>query len=148
MRSKSPTIPTAGPASPITDRPSPRVLIAEDNDINRALASEILEFLGFAVHVATNGKEALQAVLRDSFELILMDCQMPILDGIETTRHIRTLEDKSGLNKTPIVALSGNNALEGRATCLAAGMDDYLSKPFTISELQHIVEKWVPSMRR
>lgn len=128
------------------NRPSHHVLVAEDNDINRVVTLEILEFLGLDVHLVENGAEALQAVLRHSFDLILMDCQMPILDGLETTRQIRTLEDTSGLIRTPIVALSGNTAAEEKANCLGAGMDDYLSKPFTVPELQHMVEKWIPSV--
>ncbi len=135
--------PTAGTSQ--ARNSAPQVLIVEDNDINRALASEILEFLGFVVRVAVNGEEALQAVRRQSFDLILMDCQMPILDGYETTRRIREAEKSTDHCKIPIIALSGHPAWEGREKCIAAGMDDYLSKPFTVSELQKIIQKWIPS---
>jgi CheY-like chemotaxis protein len=122
-----------------------RILIAEDNDTNRVLAHDILEFLGFAVHAVEDGEKALKAALQQPFDLILMDCQMPLVDGLEATRRIRDVEGESGLAKTPIVALSGYPASEGREYCLAAGMDDYLQKPFTINELQEMITKWIPS---
>ncbi len=131
-----PSLATASPKSY-------RILLAEDNDINRALATDILEFLGFTVHAVMDGKAALHAAHQHSFDLILMDCQMPLLDGYEATRQIRTGESESGQAKTPIVALSGHAVAEGREKCLAAGMDDYLEKPFTIYELQEMVTRWI-----
>ena len=128
-----------------TETQPQRILIAEDNEVIRELAREILEFLDFDVHVAGNGALALQLALRQTFDLILMDCQMPVLDGFEATRRLRLLESESGRNKTPIVALSGHPISEGRENCLAAGMDDYLQKPFTISELQGIINNWIPA---
>jgi len=121
------------------------ILIAEDNEVIRELAREILEFLDFDVHVAENGDLALQLTLQQTFDLILMDCQMPVLDGFAATRKFRSLETESGRGKTPIVGLSGHPIAEGRENCLAAGMDDYLQKPFTISELQKIISNWIPS---
>jgi CheY-like chemotaxis protein len=120
------------------------ILIAEDNEVNRALAQDILEFLGFAVHAVENGELALKIALQQTFDLILMDCQMPVVDGFEATRRIRTVETEAGHSKTPIVALSGHPNEEGRGHCLAAGMDDYLQKPFTINELQEMIAKWLP----
>ena len=108
------------------------ILIAEDNEVNRALAQDILEFLGFAVHAVENGELALKIAFQQTFDLILMDCQMPVVDGFEATRRIRTEETETGHSKTPIVALSGYLSVESQGHCLAAGMDDYLQKPFTI----------------
>jgi CheY-like chemotaxis protein len=135
------------PASAVdhTDAKPQRILIAEDNDVNRVLAQDILEFLGFAVQAVENGDVALKIALQQTFDLILMDCQMPVVDGFEATRRIRTLETEAGHSKTPIVALSGHPNEEGRGHCLAAGMDDYLQKPFTINELQEMIAKWLPA---
>jgi len=123
----------------------PRILIAEDNDVNRVLTQDILEFLGFVVHAVENGDLALKIALRQTFDLILMDCQMPLVDGFEATRRIRDVETEAGHTKTPIVALSGYSQSEGWENCLAAGMDDYLQKPFTINELKEMITKWVTS---
>jgi CheY-like chemotaxis protein len=122
-----------------------RILLAEDNDVNRVLAQDILEYLGFAVHAVENGEKALQVALQQTFDLILMDCQMPFVDGCEATRRIRQVETEAGSTKTPIVALSGSPIAEGRENCLEAGMDDYLQKPFTVTELKEMITKWIPS---
>lgn len=122
-----------------------RILIAEDNDVNRVLAQDILEFLGFVVHAVENGEQALQVARQQPFDLILMDCQMPLVDGFEATRRIRKVETEAGSTKTPIVALSGYPSAEGRENCLAAGMDDYLQKPFSVCELKEMITKWIPS---
>lgn len=128
-----------------TETQPKRILIAEDNEVIRELAREILEFLEFDTSVAENGDLALQLALKQTFDLILMDCQMPVLDGFEATRQFRRMESESGLSKTPIVGLSGHPITEGRENCLASGMDDYLQKPFTINELQEIIDIWIPS---
>lgn len=128
-----------------TDGRPHRILLAEDNEVNRVLAQNILEFLGFAVHAVENGDLALTVALQQTFDLILMDCQMPFVDGFEATRRIRNEETAAGLTKTAIVALSGHPISEGRRDCLAAGMDDYLQKPFTIDELRDMITKWLPS---
>ncbi|MGA7828006.1 MAG: response regulator [Geobacteraceae bacterium] len=133
-------VPSAGQ----TSAKAPQILIAEDNEVNRALAQEILEFLGFSVQAVENGKQALESASQQSFDLILMDCQMPLVDGFETTRQLRCRERETGHGKTPIVALSGHPISEGKEDCLVAGMDDYLQKPFTINELQEILAKWLP----
>ena len=128
-----------------TDATPHRILIAEDNDVNRVLTQDILEFLGFVVHAVENGDLALKIALQQTFDLILMDCQMPLVDGFEATRHIRNVETEAGRTKTPIVALSGYSHSEGRGICLAAGMDDYLQKPFTINELREMITRWIPA---
>ena len=122
-----------------------RILIAEDNDVSRVLTQGILEFLGFAVHAVENGDLALKIALQQTFDLILMDCQMPLVDGLEATRRIRNVETEAGRTKTPIVALSGYSHSEGWGNCLAAGMDDYLQKPFTINELREMITRWIPA---
>jgi len=127
-----------------TDVKPHRILLAEDNDVNRVLAQDILEFLGFDVSAVENGDLALKIAFQQTFDLILMDCQMPVVDGFEATRRLRTVETEAGHSKTPIVALSGHPNEEGRGHCLAAGMDDYLQKPFTINELQEMIAKWLP----
>lgn len=128
-----------------TEAQHQRILLAEDNEVIRELAREILEFLDFDVSAVENGKLALQLALQQNFDLILMDCQMPVLDGFEATRKFRSLEMENGRGKTPIVGLSGHPVAEGRENCLASGMDDYLQKPFTINELQEIINAWIPS---
>lgn len=135
-----------GPSSQATSAARHRrILVAEDNDINRVLATDILEFFGFLVLAVENGKEALNAALQESFDLILMDCQMPVLNGYEATWQIRAEEKESGRAKTPIVAISGHDIAERWEECSAVGMDDYLQKPFTIAELQEITNRWLPA---
>ena len=127
-----------------TSANAPQILVAEDNEVNRVLAQEILEFLGFSVQSVENGEQAVECALQQTFDLILMDCQMPLLDGFEATRQLRYRERATGYDKTPIVALSGHADSESREDCLIAGMDDYLQKPFTIKELQEMVARWLP----
>jgi CheY-like chemotaxis protein len=119
-----------------------RVLLAEDNVVNQALAVAMLKGFGCQVEVANNGLEAVDALERRSFDLVLMDCHMPELDGFAATRAIRERERAGGTRRVPIIALTAN-AMEGdRERCLAAGMDDYLSKPFKHSQLQEAVARW------
>jgi two-component system sensor histidine kinase/response regulator len=121
-----------------------RVLLAEDNPVNVEVASAMLEGLGLDVARASNGEEALSAVKSDDFDLVLMDCQMPVMDGIAATAEIRRHEQQQGrAHQLPIVAITAN-ALQGdRETCLAAGMDDYLSKPFTQVALSETLARWI-----
>lgn len=135
----------------ISNRPTPRpgyhVLIVEDNPVNLEIAREKLKLLGFSVDSAQNGKEAVLAYEKNHYDLVAMDCQMPIMDGYEATRVIREKEeaDNSGTH-IPIFAITAH-AMEGdRERCLNAGMDDYLSKPFTIKQLKEIVNRLLPEM--
>ncbi len=123
-----------------------RVLLVEDNPVNLDLASEMLDILGYRVDVAQDGLEATAKAGDVRYDLILMDCQMPKLDGYEATRRIRVAEISSGRTRMPIVALTGHAMTGERERCLEAGMDDFLSKPFTFSELQEMVRKWVNPM--
>jgi signal transduction histidine kinase/CheY-like chemotaxis protein len=119
-----------------------RVLLAEDNVVNQAVALAMLRGIGCEVRVTKNGIEAVSAVESRFFDVIFMDCHMPEMDGFAATRAIREMERAKGVRRTPIVALTAN-AMEGdRHRCLAAGMDDYLSKPFKRSQLREAVEHW------
>jgi CheY-like chemotaxis protein/HPt (histidine-containing phosphotransfer) domain-containing protein len=122
--------------------PGVRVLLAEDNPVNQVVAVSMLEILGCVYELAETGKQVLMALDSGEFDIILMDCQMPEMDGFEATAEIRRLEqDKQG-NRIPVVAVTAN-AMEGdREQCIAAGMDDYLSKPFTQSQLAEMLQQW------
>lgn len=118
-----------------------KILLTEDNPINQEVASIMLESMGCEVEVAENGSEAISALEKDTYDLVFMDCQMPVMDGFEATRTIRK---QSKYQNLPVVALTAN-AMEGdRELCLASGMDDYLSKPINQNELLRTVNRWVP----
>ncbi len=120
------------------------ILVVEDNPVNQELAHMVLKELGCSVHCVSNGQEALNLLEEKAipFDLVLMDCQMPVLDGYEATRKIRERSDK--YNQLPVIALTAN-AMEGdRQRCLDAGMNDYLSKPFSKRQLSETLKKWLP----
>ncbi|HWV16875.1 MAG TPA: response regulator [Cellvibrio sp.] len=121
-----------------------RVLLAEDNPVNQEVAIAMLQRIGLHYKVAANGRQALDLLRDDSFDLILMDCQMPVMDGFEATAKIREAEAEVGLIKQPIIALTANAIVGDREMCLAKGMDDYLSKPFSIEQLHEILLRWLP----
>ena len=117
-----------------------RILLAEDNVVNRAVAAVILEKCGHSLVHAANGREALEAGAREAFDLILMDVQMPEMDGFEATRRIREAEQATGYH-TPIAAMTAHAMAGDRQRCLAAGMDYYLSKPLIKAELVALLER-------
>jgi signal transduction histidine kinase/CheY-like chemotaxis protein len=119
-----------------------RILVAEDNAINQRLLALMLKRLNYEVHVADNGRAAIEAWKERDFDLILMDMQMPHVDGLEATRYIRQAE-RTGRKRVPIVAVTANARAEDRAACLAAGMDDYLAKPIRSDELVEKVKRAV-----
>ena len=121
-----------------------RVLLAEDNPVNVEVATAMLDSLGLDVSCAHNGEEALQAVREGQYDIVLMDCQMPVMDGFAATSGIRRFERDNGRpRKLPVIAITAN-ALQGdRESCLAAGMDDYLSKPFTQQQLGAVIGRWI-----
>jgi len=130
------------PAEPAPPVPAPangggRVLLVEDNDVNQMLAAEVLRDAGYLVEVAGDGLQALEAVARADWDLILMDVQMPNLDGFEATQRLRA----QGM-AMPIIAMTANAMAGDRERCLAAGMDDYLSKPLDLDELVVRVDRW------
>jgi CheY-like chemotaxis protein len=132
--------------SKITPR---RVLLAEDNVVNAKLAVRMLERLGCRVDVASNGHEALKMVQSIPFDIVFMDCQMPEMDGFEATRAIRQWEGasqigESPLTRLPIVALTANAMQGDRERCLAAGMDDYITKPLARADLSRVLEATKP----
>ncbi len=125
-------------------KPQGSILLAEDNAVNQEVTLGMLEVLGVTATAAENGQLAVDLLTSQRFSMILMDCQMPEMDGFEATRVIRQLEQKTG-TRIPIIALTAH-ALQGdRELCLAAGMDDYLSKPFTIEQLRSVLHRWMPS---
>lgn len=125
-------------ASPYSSLGKRKILLAEDVELNQCLARHMMEAWGFEVDVAVNGKEALLLVQQNCYDLVLMDIQMPEMDGMEATRQIRLLNDtdKAGIR---IVALTANALKGDRERFLAAGMDDYLAKPFTEPNLFQII---------
>jgi signal transduction histidine kinase len=125
-----------------------RVLVVEDNDVNALVVRGMLEQMGVETELAVNGQKALASMGRSAFDLVLMDCQMPVLDGWEATRIWRAREARLRQDAhLPIVALTASAAAGERERCLAAGMDDYLSKPFTREALGDLVEKYLgPAM--
>ena len=126
-----------------------RILLVEDNSVNQEVARTMLEQFGCSVEVAGNGCEALEATDRTRYDLILMDCQMPEMDGFEATRRIRAREAAApGTPRLTIVALTAHVLESDRQSCLAAGMDDYLSKPFTRLQLERLLARWLPRPER
>ncbi|MDH5700159.1 MAG: response regulator, partial [Nitrospirota bacterium] len=122
------------------------ILVADDHNVNQELASLLLQKLGHQVEVARNGKEAFETLQKRSFALILMDCQMPVMDGYAATQAIRAWEGEN--RHTPIIAVTANAMPGDREKCLAAGMDDYLTKPIKPEKLQDMLHRWLPQEER
>jgi diguanylate cyclase (GGDEF)-like protein len=120
-----------------------RILVAEDNRTNQMVAAGMLAMNGCSCEFAANGREALEAARIGHFDLILMDCSMPEMDGYEATAHIRDHEKTTG-RRTPLVAMTANTQRGDAEKCLAAGMDDYLAKPITLVELRQKLDRWLP----
>ncbi|HRX71610.1 MAG: response regulator [Candidatus Competibacteraceae bacterium] len=146
--------PAAPLTAPVTSRSIPlgksprfnaRVLVAEDNLVNQQVALAILENLGCRVKLVNDGREAMDALAREPFDLVLMDCQMPVLDGFAATTAWRRREIAEGGRRVPIIALTADVIKGVREECLAAGMDDYLSKPFEPAQLAAVLDRWVPA---
>lgn len=140
LQGHAPEHPLATPLLTTTEGRA-RILLVEDNPVNQLVAKGMLAKLGCQVEVATQGVEALEWLEREDFELVLMDCNMPVMDGYEASRRIR----QSGRwPELPIVALTANAMPEERERCRAAGMSDYLAKPFRREELLALIDHWVP----
>jgi len=137
----APELPPAGLAS----ARGKTVLLVEDNSVNAFISAASLESMGVASIHAVNGSEAVNFYRERKFDAILMDCEMPVMDGFAATRLIRELEAKSGQPRTPIIALTANALTGDREHCLRHGMDDYLSKPIELRQLGVLVAKWLGS---
>jgi len=142
IHAKSP----APPPAPAPDTASPisaRILLAEDNPVNREVAGEALRQLGCHVDAANDGREAVEKWRQTTYDVILMDCHMPNMDGIEAAQIIREREREGVAARTPIIALTANARGEDYERCIAVGMDDYLTKPLTLHELRATLERWI-----
>ncbi|MHB8058645.1 MAG: response regulator [Desulfuromonadaceae bacterium] len=117
-----------------------KVLLVEDNELNQMVATEMLESAGLFVTVAINGELALEKLRTETFDAVLMDVQMPVLDGLETTRRLRSMP---GLGALPIIALTAHAMAQDRQHCLDVGMNDYISKPINSGELRRVLAKWI-----
>ena len=140
-RSAGGAVQSVAPHPPVRRAAPARVLVAEDNRINQFVTAQMLTRLGLNCEVASDGLEAVERAAPGAFDLILMDCHMPRMDGYAATAAIRRAE--AGGDRTPIIAITAN-AMEGeRERCLASGMDDYLAKPFEIAHLALVVDRWL-----
>ena len=126
--------------------PSLRILVAEDNAVNQKLIARLLEKRGHNVKIAANGREALGALEQGTFDLVLMDLQMPEMDGFEATDELRKREKLSALH-TSVIALTAHAMKGDRERCLNAGMDGYLSKPIRAKELDDVLEGYIKQRR-
>ncbi len=123
---------------------SGRILLVEDNPVNQKVARSMLRKLGLEAEVAANGRVAMTMVESERFDVILMDCQMPEMDGFEATTAIRRLEQERGLPRTPVIAMTAAALAGDRDRCLSVGMDDFLSKPVKLGVLREAVMRWLP----
>ncbi len=120
-----------------------RVLVVEDNLVNQLICQEMLVGLGLDAAIADNGREALRALEDNIYDLVLMDCQMPEMDGYEATRVIRAREQTQQQPRLPILALTAHAMVGDRERCLEAGMDDYVTKPFRYEDIKALLERWL-----
>ena len=119
------------------------VLVVEDNATNQKVASGVLRMYGCEVALAGNGREGIQAFSEGQYDMILMDCQMPVMDGYQATAEIRRMElEQGGKNRVPIIAMTGHALAGDREKCLEAGMDDYLTKPYKMEEALEVLQRW------
>ncbi len=163
-RNASAALPSSSPLVTVhslreaVSRTKARLLLAEDNAVNQKVAVRMLQKLGYQVDVVGNGMEAIAALKRFPYAAVLMDCQMPVLNGYEATREIRETEDGSRqglegvspqgsgfMSRVPIIAMTANAMKGDKELCLATGMDDYIAKPFTLEELDRVLRRWVPA---
>lgn len=122
----------------------PDILLVEDNEVNLKVAEKLIQYIGYPFDHAMNGQEAYEKVKQNRYRMILMDCQMPVMDGYICTGKIRDFETAAGLNRTPILAMTANAMMGDREKCLDAGMDDYMSKPLNRYILEKTLKKWDP----
>lgn len=125
----------------MSDTPGRRLLVAEDDGINRLYITTVLKKSGYEVREAEDGRQALEAALSERFDLVLMDVSMPEMDGMQVTRAIRAKEAERGDTRVPILALTAHVYAKDIEECLAAGMDGFVSKPFSEKELLKLIEE-------
>jgi signal transduction histidine kinase/DNA-binding response OmpR family regulator/HPt (histidine-containing phosphotransfer) domain-containing protein len=130
---------------PVLSGGGQRILVAEDQPVNWMLVQRMLTKRGYRVDNAVNGEQALRMLETEPYDLVFMDCQMPVLDGYQTSREIRKREDAARGTHIPIVAMTAHAMQGDRERCLAAGMDDYLAKPITRLEIDEMLRRWLPS---
>lgn len=118
-----------------------RVLVVEDNLVNQKVAMRMIQKLGYSVDVVADGRAAVDALEKEPYDLVLMDCQMPVMDGYEATEEIRRREGDQ--KHTPIVALTAHAVASNRQRCLEIGMDDFVTKPVTTDQLRRVLENWI-----
>jgi signal transduction histidine kinase/AmiR/NasT family two-component response regulator len=142
--------PDSGKALSASETPSERtgfrdlrLLLVDDNELNAALASRLMAAIGFEVVTAANGSIAVELVERQEFDLVLMDCQMPVMDGYDATRAIRRSEQRTAKRRVPIIAVTAYALAGDREKCLTAGMDDFIAKPYSLAELRPKLRHWV-----
>jgi two-component system CheB/CheR fusion protein len=124
----------------------PWILLVEDDTVNSQLFQMMIERLGYRVDLADNGQAALEKLAQNTYDLVFMDCQMPVLDGYAATQALRQRESENTQNThTIVVGLTAYAMTEDRERCLAVGMDDYLTKPLKIHDLSAVLQKWIPS---
>jgi CheY-like chemotaxis protein/nitrogen-specific signal transduction histidine kinase/HPt (histidine-containing phosphotransfer) domain-containing protein len=145
---KSDDAPSSESFEPVAVDKSFRILLAEDNEVNQVVACEFLRNRGYTIEIACDGSAAVEAIQRENFDLVLMDCQMPVMDGFEATAAIRKLEETAAADgksrrRVPIIALTANASNADRGRCLAAGMDAYCGKPFQPRELLDVIASFL-----
>jgi PAS domain S-box-containing protein len=141
-----PTLPQLKPATDLPRLAGRRILLVEDNLVNQRVAQRALEKLAAEVTIANNGAEALERITQTPFDAILMDCQMPVMDGFSATKRIREAEAHNGRPRTPIIALSANVMSEDRERCIAAGMDEHLAKPLDTARLADCLMRYLTAV--
>jgi len=120
--------------------------LAEDNHINQKVADKIFSFLGYQLTIVNDGQQAVEAALANPYDVILMDIEMPILDGLSATRTIRS-QEQQGNRKNIIIAMTAHALENNQQYCLDAGMDDFICKPVNLEIIQNLIEKWGKQIR-
>jgi CheY-like chemotaxis protein len=120
-----------------------KILIVEDNKVNLMVAEKILRNMKFDPICATSGKECIEAIKTETFDLIFMDCHMPDMDGFETTQALRQFEEEQQRDPVPIIALTANTSAKIRQECLKSGMSDYMAKPIKTKTLNDLMNRWL-----
>ncbi|MEF2266228.1 response regulator [Janthinobacterium sp. LS2A] len=141
--SESTPAPAPAPAPESAPEAGARILLVEDTALNRQLVCLQLGSRGYSIDTAENGALGLQALAERQYDLVLMDCMMPVMDGYQACEALRAREAASGAARLPVIALTAGVTEDDRQRCVAAGMDDYLSKPFTAAQLRDMVERWL-----